>query len=625
MTDKEKLYLEAKEAYYNGEGIMSDLEFDSLEKELGFENNSTVGSRHNPSYTVKHPVIMGSLSKVQIHENKNGDVEWGKYLTDIKKYTTSDSLVITPKYDGCSFEVHMNNGHWEASTRGDGEWGKDIKRIVEMLDNFNELVSLSDYDEYIVRGEILVDKNIYEKKYSEEFTNPRSFVSGVINHEFDENDEIYINKVKDLDYVVYDYKVKIDNEWVDKEFIEMENVSHMPSFFEVTSIEDDKKLEDIYNRFNDFRRDCRFALDGFVIKPVTKYRNYVPDDIRPKDCVAIKFIPMIQETEVVDITWQLGKTSELTPIIWVKPVEMDGRMVQKCSGHNIGVLKEKKVSIGCKIIMSLAGDIIPFLYKVTDNYKYDESKLNVPNDSYEDGVHLMKALDDKSKARLSFISSAKALQIPDIGPETASKIFGHMTNVDDATADFFGDISTELVHNILECKKEDIYFGTGGGRQGTKASNSFVKYIKSITLGDIIKSCNFRFCGDKVAKKCEKYILDNEEDFDHMPLEGYEWCMSKNSLNYIYLMKILDKLSMSLDSFRKTYDVTKEENDNKIPVILTGEPVNYSSKNEFLRCNPQYRMTGSWKEVKIVFTNSLDSNTGKMKKAREKGIKIELY
>ena len=26
-----------------------------------------------------------------------------------------------------------------------------------------------------------------------------------------------------------------------------------------------------------------------------------------------------------------------------------------------------------------------------------------------------------------------------------------------------------------------------------------------------------------------------------------------------------------------------------------------------------------------VFTNSMDSNTGKMKKAREKGIKIELY
>ena len=71
------------------------------------------------------------------------------------------------------------------------------------------------------------------------------------------------------------------------------------------------------------------------------------------------------------------------------------------------------------------------------------------------------------------------------------------------------------------------------------------------------------------------------------------------------------------------YTVSKEN--DKIPVILTGEPNNYSSKAEFLKCHPEYRMTGSWKEVKIVFTNSLESNTGKMKKAREKNIEIKLY
>ena len=58
---------------------------------------------------------------------------------------------------------------------------------------------------------------------------------------------------------------------------------------------------------------------------------------------------------------------------------------------------------------------------------------------------------------------------------------------------------------------------------------------------------------------------------------------------------------------------------------MTGEPNGYNSKGHFLQCHPEYRQTGSWKEVQIVFTNSFESNTGKMKKAREKGIKIELY
>ena len=55
MTQQEKLdlYFKAKEAYYNGQEIMTDFEFDTLEKELGLENKSEVGTRRNPSYTVK--------------------------------------------------------------------------------------------------------------------------------------------------------------------------------------------------------------------------------------------------------------------------------------------------------------------------------------------------------------------------------------------------------------------------------------------------------------------------------------------------------------------------------------------------------------------------------------------
>ena len=82
---------------------------------------------------------------------------------------------------------------------------------------------------------------------------------------------------------------------------------------------------------------------------------------------------------------------------------------------------------------------------------------------------------------------------------------------------------------------------------------------------------------------------------------------------------------MNFDDFKKISIEAQKVKEDQIPVILTGEPNNYSSKGEFLKYNPQYRMTGSWKEVKIVFTNSLESNTGKMKKAREKGIEIRVY
>ena len=49
--EKLELYNKAKEAYYNGTPIMSDIEFDELERSLGLENKSYIGAKHNPSYT----------------------------------------------------------------------------------------------------------------------------------------------------------------------------------------------------------------------------------------------------------------------------------------------------------------------------------------------------------------------------------------------------------------------------------------------------------------------------------------------------------------------------------------------------------------------------------------------
>ena len=44
MTDLE-LYNKAKEAYYNGVPIMEDFEFDELERRIGLENKSYIGSK----------------------------------------------------------------------------------------------------------------------------------------------------------------------------------------------------------------------------------------------------------------------------------------------------------------------------------------------------------------------------------------------------------------------------------------------------------------------------------------------------------------------------------------------------------------------------------------------------
>ena len=626
MTKKEKLelYYQAKEAYYNGQEIMTDYEFDTLEKELGLENKSEVGTKHNPSYTVKHPFIMGSISKVQIHKDKEGNIDWKKYFNEARKYFGDNPVIITPKFAGCSFEADVfDNAIQSISSRGDGSWGKDLTQHLAIFIP-DEYIKLGGH--YTLRGEVLVKKDIFEKKYAEQFTNPRSFVSGVLNRDYDNIDTEFMNMVSDLSIVIYDYRRFEDGEWIDHEWTELPDSNVLPNRFLITTIKDENDFELCYNDMNQYRHEsCEYALDGIVIKPIVPIRENNTTEHRPKDCVAIKFIPMLEETEVLNITWNLGKTHEFTPIIWVKPVEMDGRMVQKCSGHNLGYLREKGISIGAKIIMSLAGDIIPFMYKVTQANENGEIPMPNEYETYEDDIHLMAVLTNEDKNRIKFLNSVTSLNIPSIGPSTAKDIYNYLKSDDTTTMEFFNEEPKETPFNILLCSPEDILFGAGGGKSGSKAQKEFSNILSNLTLTDIIKSCNFRFCGTKVAEQVANYLLNEAYDFSHLATEGYAWVYDNNSTQHKEINTILNRLGKTIEDFKIRQSKKNETISNQIPVILTGEPNNYKSKGEFLKLNPQYRNTSSWKEVQIVFTNSLDSNTGKMKKAREKGIKIELY
>ena len=300
-------------------------------------------------------------------------------------------------------------------------------------------------------------------------------------------------------------------------------------------------------------------------------------------------------------------------------------MVQKCSGHNLGYLHEKGISIGAKIIMSLAGDIIPFMYKVTQANENGEIPMPTEYETYEDDIHLMAVLTNEEKNRIKFLNSVTSLNIPSIGPSTAKDIYNYLKSNDTTTMEFFNEEPKETPFNILLCSPEDILFGAGGGKSGSKVQKEFSNILSNLTLTDIIKSCNFRFCGTKVAEQVANYLLNEAYDFSHLATEGYNWVYDNNSTQHKEINTILNHLGKTIDDFKIRQTEKNETISNQIPVILTGEPNNYKSKGEFLKLNPQYRNTSSWKEVQIVFTNSLDSNTGKMKKAREKGIKIELY
>lgn len=624
MTKEEKLelYNKAKDAYYNGEEIMPDLEFDELEKELGLENKSYIGST-SPNYTIKHPFIMGSLSKVQVKADKNGYIDWNAIVENISKYVGSNEVIITPKYDGCSFEYYWNNGEVTISSRGDGNYGKDLsKHIAKQCQCLNSINGSSICNQYVIRGEVLIKKKLFAEKYSN-FANPRAFVSGMLNRKYEDIEDKTI--LDDLSIVVYDVRL-FDTEWHDVDWTMLEGTTAfdlLPDRFEIVNkIHDEDGFRVLYDMFSAYRsNESEFALDGFVVKPTEKNRVLNLTKERPDDCVAIKFLPEINETVVTGIQWQLGKTGEYTPVVLFEPVMLDGKVVSKASGSNYGNLLDKGICVGSEIRISLAGDIIPFIYEVT---KPVECNFEFDDNMYVDGCHLMKKLNIVEQMEVDFLASCRSLNIPGIGDKIAQQIFDCL----DYKLDHIFYVNEDHIRYALD---------SGEGKTYKNVVKSIEEAKKNKNLTDVIASMNIRDCGPKCADQCARYLITGNGDFSGLSGVGYNWCIAARDKNavpdnesykiYTRLLSILRNKDDSdkdheFDRYAHDYE---DNNEGKIKVILTGSPVEFKTKKDFLNAHPEYTETTKFNECQILFTGDMNSTSSKMLKARKLGIEIRQY
>lgn len=651
MDKQEKLdlYNKAKDAYYNsGTPIMSDLEFDQLEKDLGLENKSYIGSQH-AKYTVKHSFKMGSLSKVQVLEDKNHEVQWNEFYDKINSYLKKskkpeDSIQVTLKFDGTSWSLELYpNGNFNVATRGDGDYGKDLTQIFKVYreshqDEWKDLdhvASKLNKDEVlVVRGECLIDKNLFLEKYAQDFTNPRSFVSGIVNQDYDPSNKIQQEQIKDIQLVAYDYRLyngttksyKELNYFSGEEDVLLKEMSigKCPELqIQASKNSILNHFEEFYNRMVQEREKCQFMIDGFVIKPLPQNRQDIKDRTRPEDCVAIKFLPEIAETEIVDIEWKLGKTREFFPTAIFKEITIGDKKVTRASLHNYGYLIDNKVSIGSKIKISLAGDIIPFVYEVLsegtgDLGLNDVLKVNEGEVVNENGsAHLMvKSLSEEDEARIKFGASIIALQLNGIGDKTANKLFDLFAK----NGFIFNNICFLMNDNCCNT----ILNSFGDSKSTRNIIESLKKKRETISLEEIIQSCSFELCGEKVAIQCAKILRGENPDLSGLAKVGYSWAFNKSSEKSKFILSFVKYLNRE-DLLNKKEE--KQNNSSKIKIIMTGSPkeFGYKTKGEFLDKHPEYEEISKWDECQILFTDDLSSESSKMKKAKKLKIEIKTY
>ena len=637
MTREEKieLYNKAKEAYYNGVEIMSDQEFDKLEKELGLENKSYVGTHHQKSYTIKHPYLMGSLSKVQIVKNNQGVVEYDKFADAINSYLKKSKKYgekvwycdITPKFDGCSFEVVIDwNGNLlSVSTRGDGEFGKDIKnwfeyewnwwvqsgKVKAYIDSLDEDQHMF-LDKLVIRGECLIDQDKFVSKYSKDFTIPRSFVSGVINSDWEGTPE-QIERRKDLSWVCYDYREIYENGTI-IELDYFDERGHLPgeipnqSYHSVANIDSDT-LMDIYKFFEKTRKTCGYALDGFVIKPAEPFRLQDNTRERQEDCIAVKFLPEIVKATIIDVEWNVGKTGEYFPTAILQEVILGGKKVNRVSLHNYDWMDKNLCGVGSKVDIVLSGDIIPNVLEVYGA----SSTFNIPTDAFiEDNtdnggtMHLMKTMCQSDIDHLKFINSVNTLKIDGIGEKVGEVLYNIIPT--DNIIKLMTDSNLHMIETSL-----------GESKSTTNIINALKERRTKLSLYDVVLSLCLSSCGEKNSEWFVKKISGLNPDSKGVPTVVQELSESDQ------VLRMIEEEYMK--PFGISYVEANVSSDDKIPVIMTGSPkaCGFNTKADFLAAHPEYVETTKWNECQILFTDDLESDSSKMQKAKKLGITIKKY
>jgi len=117
--------------------------------------------------------------------------------------------------------------------------------------------------------------------------------------------------------------------------------------------------------FIEAQREARLRLpfdtDGVVIKvkSLELQERLGATDRVPRWAIAFKFPAIQATTEVLGITWQVGRTGKLTPVAELEAVEVAGSTVRRATLHNGEELARLGVRVGCRVFIEKGGDVIP--------------------------------------------------------------------------------------------------------------------------------------------------------------------------------------------------------------------------------------------------------------------------
>lgn len=467
IQELSRLIKKYQDSYYNGEGEISDSEFDALWDELKTLDSENplfkkVGADSGNFSKIRHIMPMGSQEKAA---NPEQFLNWAKNHI-------YDEYLVEYKLDGASLELQYQNGELlRAVTRGDGNTGDEITENAKKMEG----VKTALYDKELnkidftgaVRGEVIMKHVIHEKYYSDK-ANCRNAANGLMKRKDG-------NGCENLTLIVYD---ALSTEGKSPFSDEKEKIEWLSSAgFFTSPLYIAKTAQDVISyrsEVMEIRKNLDYDIDGLVIKE----KKINMDDAwraRPDRQIAFKFSLEEAVTVLRNVEWsESGAT--YTPIALFDPVSLNGTTVQRASLANPDTMRNLGVKIGSKIVVVKRGEIIPKVESVIKEEKEETRDVIYPetcsccgSNLVDDGSRLF--CPDKSCAKRVLHQIQKWISVVDI------RDFGETL-----IKSLFDDRVLKSISDIYKLTVEDLtpYFLNEESLESQKISLGAKKVFESI-------------------------------------------------------------------------------------------------------------------------------------------------
>jgi len=452
------------------------------------------------------------------------------------------------KIDGLAGSLKYEDGEFiQAATRGNGQIGENVTQNVKTI--YSIPLRIEEDSSLEVRGEIFMSKDAFikanierEDEGKELFKNPRNAAAGSLR-QLDSK----VAAKRSLDMFIYSLMAP-ENHGVRTHEEALNYVKKLG--FKVNPLSKrcktiDEVLE-LVEEYTTKRNTLSYEIDGVVIKvnDLSLHEEIGYTAKSPKWAIAYKFPAEEVITKVQDITFQVGRTGQITPVATFDTVLVQGSSVSRATLHNEDYVKQKDIRLGDYVKIKKAGDIIPEVVSVVLEERPKDSvpfsmieecpvchEDIVKKDGQADHFCVNPDCPAKKMEGLIHFVSRKAMNIEGLGERIIEQFYndGLIQTISDIyrlkdkretliTKEGFGVKSIDKMLENIEKSKENnanqLLFGLGIRHVGEKVSKVIMDYAKNVfELFEVTKSDLIEIdeIGDVIAESVVSYF-ENEEN-----------------------------------------------------------------------------------------------------------------